>query len=63
MGTVLDNIRYGKPDATFEEVVQAAKEANAHEFIMELPDGYNTKDNSLLFPYHNSYALRYIYKE
>ncbi len=42
VGTVLDNIRYGKPDATFEEVVQAAKEANAHEFIMELPDGYNT---------------------
>ena len=42
VGTVLDNIRYGKPDATFEEVVQAAKEANAHDFIMELPDGYNT---------------------
>lgn len=42
VGTVLDNIRYGKPDATFEEVVEAAKEANAHEFIMSLPDGYDT---------------------
>ncbi len=42
VGSVLENIRYGKPDATFEEVVQAAKEANAHEFIMELPDGYDT---------------------
>lgn len=42
VGSVLDNIRYGKPDATFEEVVQAAKEANAHDFIMELPDGYDT---------------------
>jgi len=41
-GTVMDNIRYGRPDATDEEVIQAAKNANAHEFIMELPDGYNT---------------------
>ncbi len=41
-GTVLENIRYGRPDATFEEVVNAAKRANAHEFIMELPDGYDT---------------------
>lgn len=41
-GTVMDNIRYGKPDATEAEVVAAAVSANAHEFIMELPDGYHT---------------------
>lgn len=41
-GTVMDNIRYGKSDATDEEVIEAAKNANAHDFIMELPDGYNT---------------------
>ncbi len=41
-GTVADNIRYGKPGATMEEIVEAAKNANAHEFIMELPDGYDT---------------------
>lgn len=41
-GTVLDNIRYGKVEATREEVIQAAKDANAHEFIMGLPQGYDT---------------------
>ncbi len=41
-GTVMDNIRYGKLDATEEEVIQAAKLANAHEFIMKLSDGYQT---------------------
>ncbi|CDD34682.1 putative uncharacterized protein [Roseburia sp. CAG:309] len=41
-GTVLDNIRYGKVEATREEVIQAAKNANAHEFIMGLPQGYDT---------------------
>lgn len=41
-GTVMDNILYGRPDATREEVIQAAKNANAHDFIMELPDGYDT---------------------
>src|SRR5262249_49042585 len=41
-GTVLDNIRYGKLDASTEEIIQAAKKANAHDFIMELPDGYHT---------------------
>ena len=41
-GTILDNIRYGKPDATDEEVIRAARYANAHEFIMSFPDGYNT---------------------
>lgn len=41
-GTVADNIRYGKLSATMDEIIEAAKEANAHEFIMGLPDGYNT---------------------
>ena len=41
-GNIMDNIRYGKPDATDEEVVRAAKNANAHEFIMSFPDGYDT---------------------
>ena len=41
-GTVADNIRYGKPGASDEEVIQAAKQANAHDFIMSLPEGYNT---------------------
>lgn len=42
VGTVMDNIRYGRPGATREEVMEAAKSANAHEFIMALPDGYDT---------------------
>ena len=42
VGTVYDNIRYGKPDATREEVIAAAKNANAHDFIMSLPNGYET---------------------
>jgi ATP-binding cassette subfamily B protein len=41
-GTVYDNIRYGRPDATREEVIEAAKNANAHDFIMSLPLGYET---------------------
>lgn len=41
-GTVMDNIRYGKLDATDEECIEAAKLANAHDFITRLPDGYNT---------------------
>lgn len=41
-GTVMDNIRYGKPEASDEEVVRAAMAANAHEFIMSLPQGYDT---------------------
>jgi ATP-binding cassette subfamily B protein len=41
-GTVLDNIRYGKLDATREEMITAAKKANAHDFIMALPYGYDT---------------------
>lgn len=42
VGTVYDNIRYGRPDATREEVIEAAKNANAHDFIMSLPNGYET---------------------
>ncbi|MCI9532148.1 MAG: ABC transporter ATP-binding protein [Lachnospiraceae bacterium] len=42
VGTVFDNICYGKPGASREEVVEAAKNANAHEFIMALPNGYDT---------------------
>lgn len=41
-GTISDNIRYGKLDATDEEVIAAAKLANADTFIHQLPDGYNT---------------------
>jgi ATP-binding cassette subfamily B protein len=41
-GTVRDNIRYGRPDASDEEVVSAAKAAEAHEFILDLPAGYDT---------------------
>jgi ATP-binding cassette subfamily B protein len=45
-GTVMDNIRYGKLDATDEECIAAAKLANAHDFITRLPDGYNTMLNA-----------------
>lgn len=41
-GTVLENISYGKPGSTREEIIEAAKLANAHDFIMELPNGYDT---------------------
>lgn len=41
-GTIMDNIRYGNLHASDEEVIEAAKKANAHDFIMELPDGYHT---------------------
>lgn len=41
--TIEDNIRYGKPHASFEEVENAAKQANAHDFITAYPDGYQTK--------------------
>ena len=42
-GTIADNIRYGKPDATMAEVIAAARAANAHDFIMALPEGYETQ--------------------
>lgn len=41
-GTIFENIAYGKPGASREEVIEAAKNANAHEFIMSFPDGYDT---------------------
>lgn len=41
-GTILENISYGKPDATREEVIEAAKQAHAHSFIKRLPNGYDT---------------------
>lgn len=41
-GTIADNIRYARPDATMEEVIAAAKAANAHDFIIRLPEGYET---------------------
>lgn len=41
-GSVMDNIRYGRPEASDEDVVRAAKRANAHQFIMNLPEGYHT---------------------
>ncbi len=41
-GTIADNIRYAKPDATMEEIIAAAKAANAHDFITRLPEGYET---------------------
>lgn len=42
IGSILDNIRYAKPDASYEEIIRAAKCAGAHDFIVKLPDGYNT---------------------
>ena len=42
-GTILSNIKYSRRDATFEEIVEAAKQANAHEFIKSLTDGYDTE--------------------
>lgn len=41
-GSIYENIAYGRPDATREEVIQAAKDANAHDFIMSFPNGYDT---------------------
>jgi ATP-binding cassette subfamily B protein len=43
MGSIADNIRYANPEASIEEVIEAAKSANAHEFIVKLPEGYNTR--------------------
>lgn len=41
-GTIKENIAYGKPEATMDEIIDAAKKANIHEFIMSLPDGYDS---------------------
>ncbi len=46
IGTVADNIRYAKPDASMDEVIAAAKAAHAHDFIMKLPDAYETRVGS-----------------
>lgn len=46
MGTIADNIRYARPNATMEEVIEAAKSANAHDFILKLADGYDTVTGS-----------------
>ena len=43
IGSILDNIKYARPDATYDEVIWAAKCAGAHDFIMKLPDAYDTK--------------------
>lgn len=43
IGSILDNIRYARPDASYEEVVEAAKCAGAHDFIMRMPDAYDTR--------------------
>jgi len=43
IGSIIDNIRYARPDATLEEVIWAAKMASAHDFIVTLPDGYETR--------------------
>jgi ATP-binding cassette subfamily B protein len=45
-GTIADNIRYARPDASMEEVIAAAKAANAHDFIVRLPEGYETEVGS-----------------
>jgi ABC-type multidrug transport system fused ATPase/permease subunit len=45
--TILENIRYGRPDATFEEVVEAARAAHVHDFIKQLPEGYETSIGEL----------------
>ena len=41
-GTITENIRYGRPEATDEDIIEAAKAANAHQFIVDLKDGYDT---------------------
>ena len=46
MGSIADNIRYARPDASMEEVIEAAKNAGAHDFIMKLPDAYDTVTGS-----------------
>jgi ATP-binding cassette subfamily B protein len=46
MGTIAENIAYAKPEATIEEIIEAAKIANAHDFIMKLQDGYDTSIGS-----------------
>lgn len=54
--TILDNILYGKPDATTAEVEAAATASNAHSFISVLPNGYNTMVCLYIF-FHHTYSL------
>jgi len=42
-GTVAENLRYGKPDASLDEIIEAAKSAHAHDFIVALPNAYQTE--------------------
>lgn len=46
-GSIGDNIKFGMPEATQEDIEQAARKANAHDFIMRFPDGYNTSVGSV----------------
>lgn len=58
-GTVADNIRYGRPSATDEEIQQAAVEANAHEFVEKLPDGYQTTVSQVALSAGQRQRIRY----
>ena len=44
---IADNVKFGNEDATMNDIIEAAKAANAHSFIQQLPDGYNTQVSSL----------------
>jgi len=61
--TILENILYGKPDATMAEVEAAATSANAHSFIALLPNGYNTHvgSNSTYIPNSNDICTSYLF--
>lgn len=56
--SIIENIRFGKPEATDAEVINAAKQANAHRFITDFPEGYNTVVGTC---YHHS--LKYYFKK
>lgn len=62
--SIMDNIRFGKPEATDAEVIHAAEQANAHRFIKAFPDGYNTivgmfrRDILARFAFHFDAELR-----
>ena len=59
--TILNNIRFGKPDATMEEVREAARKARCHDFIMALPEGYETPvgEGGVSLPAGNGNAFRW----
>ena len=59
-GTIMDNVRYGKLDATDEEIIEACKAVNAHEFIMQMEKGYNTQVGRARQPPFNGSASAYI---